>query len=126
MSDEVQPATPSPAQAPAPEVKKPGFLTSLLSSFWAKLEDVDAKVNQFVAKISDGHSTLFIALVSVAYWFVRPFFGFILLIPAKLTEVLLQALAVVVPFIINAIPYILLVGLALLLLVELVNLLKKK
>jgi len=110
----------------APSPKKPGIITSILNSFWSKLEEVDTAINSFVAKVSNGHSTLFIAAVAVAYWFIRPFFGFILSIPAKVTEILLQVLAVVVPTIINSIPYIVLVSIGLLLVVELVNLLKKK
>lgn len=110
----------------ADEVKKPGVVAGFLASAWAKIEEVDALINKFVAKISDGHSTLFVAAVAVGYWFLRPFVGILLSIPAKLTEILLQVLAVAVPTVINAIPYILMVAIGLLLVVELVNLLKKK
>lgn len=113
-------------QPPVTEKKVPGKIASALSVLWNTVEEVDKKINTLVAKISDGHSTLFVAAIAVGYWFLRPFVGIIFSIPAKVTEILLQVLAVAVPAVINAIPYMILVAIGLLLIVELVNLLKKK
>jgi hypothetical protein len=111
---------------PTPVVKKPSFISTILSNFWSKLQEVDTKINSFVSKISNGHSVVFMVVAAVVYWYTRPFFSLVVSIPAKITEIILQSLSVIIPVIISAVPYAFLVGLGLLLIVEVVNAVKGK
>jgi hypothetical protein len=110
-----------PVVSPAPKVNP---IINFLTGLWNKIESVDSSINSFINKITNQQPVLIVAIAAVIYYFVRPFVSVIVAIPAELIKVSLSALAVVVPFIINAIPYILEVCVGLLVLVEIVNFVK--
>ena len=117
------PVTPTPDVV----VKVENSVVSAVKNVWAKVEELDSTLNAWVTKVTNGHTTLAIMLVAVAYWLlpVKAILEFVLQVPALTTKYILLALAVAVPALIDAVPYMIGVVLALLAIVEVKNLLKK-
>lgn len=115
MTDPVQPAVQNAEN----------FVVKFVKDVWGKVESTDASINAWITKVTDGHTTLAIIAAAGLYWLVKPFIGLIVTLPAMLTKVILDALAVAVPALIGAVPSILGVALGLLAIVEVKNLLKK-
>lgn len=118
-------AAATPATAPAAVAKKANPVVAFFTELWNKIESVDASVNAFVSKLTNGNSAIAIVAAGILYTLVKPYFSFVMSIPATLSRVVLDILAVVVPTVIGAVPTIVEVALGLLILVEVINLLKK-
>jgi ABC-type uncharacterized transport system permease subunit len=112
---------------PDPIVKAENSVVSAAKRVWAKIEEIDNLFNAWVTKVTDGHTTIALVALAVAYWLlpIGTILGFILKVPELATKYALEALAIAVPAVIGAVPYMIGIVLAAFAIVEVVNLLKK-
>jgi hypothetical protein len=108
-----------------PPVVKVNSVLTFLGKVWAVLEQVDTVINKHLTALVNGYSVVVILIVAAAYMLIEPLVGVLLTIPAMVIKWVLDALAITIPAVISAVPFILEIALGLLVLVELVNLVKR-
>lgn len=109
----------------ATAAKAENFVVKFVKDVWAKIEGVDFSLNAWISKVTNGNTTLAVIAAGIVYWLVKPFVSLIWTLPATVTKVILDGLAVAVPAVVGAVPTIVGIALGLLAIVELKNLLKK-
>ena len=115
------------AKVEAVVVKTENSVVAFVKGLWNSIVTLDANLNKWVSTVTSGYTTLALVLVGVAYWLlpIKEILDIIVAVPAWVTKFLLDSLAVLVPAIIQAVPFLIGVVLVLLAIVEIVNALKK-
>lgn len=104
-----------------PVASKPNPIVAFVTGLWNKLEAVDAQINSIINKITNQSPIVVVVIGFLLVHFLTPVLSLVTDIPATISGLILSGLAVAIPFICHAVPFIFEAAVGLILLVEAKN-----